>query len=179
MGTGNCALLSHFKRAVCACRDSSSCGTCCRGGGDLRGRLWLVMSPSESLCSSDCACHTARKGHQCCREVWVCQVHTRWTWACTHGHYHHQKTRSQGLVQPRTYHRHQVVLNTSKARGCRCCNILSQGSSSTKSAALETAPAQSTGFALFPVAESCGSACVGCRALGLSPGISSLGRLTP
>lgn len=28
VGIGNCALVSHFKRELCACRDSSSCGTC-------------------------------------------------------------------------------------------------------------------------------------------------------
>ena len=34
VGIGNCALVSHFKRDVCACRDSSSLGHAGRGGGD-------------------------------------------------------------------------------------------------------------------------------------------------
>lgn len=50
-------------------RDSSSRGTCWEGRGDPRERLWLFMSPSKSLCSSDSVPVTRYpKATQCCCE---------------------------------------------------------------------------------------------------------------
>lgn len=74
------------------------------GRGDTRERLWLLMSPRESLCSSDSAPVTRYpKATQCCCEpqpylpgLGLPGPH-KVDMVCTHDHYHHQKTRNQGL----------------------------------------------------------------------------------
>lgn len=144
-------------------RDSSSCGHAGGGGGDPRERLPFFTSPSKSVCSS-------RSGQGCCSQVFH-TIHKRplssagshsptsQVWVCARStqvpHYYHcQKTRNQGLVQSKTYHRHQVVLKTSEARSHGRYNIHRKA---VLTLSLQCPRLLQLGHALtlFPVTESC------------------------
>lgn len=96
---------------------------------------------------------SAAVSHSPTSQTWVCWIHTGWTWARAHtGPLPSPETR--GRVQPRTYHGHQVILNTSGATSCGCNRIQSR-SSSTKSAAFREL--QLRAYTLpASLAESCG-----------------------
>ena len=118
-------------------RNSSSCGHAGGGGGDPRERLPFFASPSKSVCSS-------RSGQGCCSQVFHTTHKRPLSSAGSHSPTSQvwdvpgphkvdtgthtpllplPKTRNQGLVQPKTYHRHQVVLKTSEARSHGRYNI--------------------------------------------------------
>lgn len=138
-------------------RDSSSCGHAGGVGGDPRERLPFFTSPSKSVCSS-------RSGQGCCSQVFH-TIHKRplssagshsptsQVWVCAgstqggHGHTYPtittaKRTRNQGLVQPKTYHRHQVVLKTSEARSPGRYNIHRKAILTLSLQCPETAPAR-------------------------------------
>lgn len=113
----------------------SSCGTCWWGVGRRpTDRRQLFMSPGESLCSSHGAPATwYPEATQCCCEpqpylpdLGLLDLHR--VDMGTRAHTTTTITRRQetrGRVQPRTYHGHQVILNTSGARSCGCYHIQS------------------------------------------------------
>lgn len=78
VGTGNCALVSHFRRDVCAHAGGA-------WGGDPQTGYGLFMSPSEFLCSSNGTQRplSAAVNHSPTSQIWVCWIQTRWTWVHT------------------------------------------------------------------------------------------------
>lgn len=126
-------------------KDSSSCGTCWWGKGRPEGEAVATHVSLESLCSSysaqgggvqNCSTRHTKATQFCCepqphlpalacpgpREVDT-GAHTRPLPSAED-----KKPGVSSLgVQPKTYHRHHVVLNTSEARRCWCYHIHSQG----------------------------------------------------
>lgn len=137
-------------------RDSSSCGHAGGGGGDPREQLPFFTSPSKSVFSSRSGQGAAAKcstPHTKGRSALLGATAPPPRSGSVPGPHKVDmgthtpllplpKTRNQGLVQPKTYHRHQVVLKTSEARSHGHYNIHRKAILTLSLQCLETAPAR-------------------------------------
>lgn len=173
-------------------RDSSSCGTCWCGGGDLRERLQLFTPPRVP-----CAHLTAARDE--CGQAFH-TIHQR----PLHSAVSRSPTSRSGPVPGphkvnKGVHTPPLPLPEDRKPGLGCDLKLTtdtklsltlqkleavDATTFTVKVILklslpcpEVTPAQSLQFALVPVVESCGRACVGGSARVLPPGTSSLGLL--
>lgn len=169
MGVGCCALVSLFQRDVCLAGtaavvdmlvgEEENQGSSC-SSSRLPASLCAHLAVARGCCSQ--VFHTIHKrplrsagSHSPTFQVWVCARSTQGR----HGHAYPTTTtakrqETRAWVQPKTYHRHQVVLKTSEARSRGCYNIHRKAILTLSLQCPETAPA-GTCAGSFPLAKSC------------------------
>lgn len=135
-GVGCCALVSLFERGVCAWQGQQQLWTCWWGRRRPKGAAAVLHVPQQvcvhlvvargtaAQCSTPYTGCSALLGTQPhLPGLGLCQVHTRWTRACIPTTTTAKRQETRVWVQPKTYHRHQVVLKTSEARSHGRYNI--------------------------------------------------------
>lgn len=156
MGVGCCALVSLFERDVYLAGtaavvdmlvgEEETQGSGC-SSSRLPASLCAHLAVAKGCCSPSVPHHT-QKATQVC---WEPQTHL--------GHAYHTTTtakrqETRAWVQPKTYHRHQVVLKTSEARSRGRYNIHRKAILTLSLQCPEIAPA-GTCAGSFPLAVSC------------------------
>lgn len=181
-GVGCCALVSLFERDVCAWQGQQQLWTCWWGRRRPKGAAAVLHVPQQvcvlislwpGVLQPSVPHHTQQAAQLCWKhsrtsQAWVCARSTQGG----HGHAYPTTT----TVQPKTYHRHQVVLKTSEARSHGRYNIHRKAILTLSLQCPEIAPAPPCAGPLPSGQVLCRS---GLQSPALSSGTSSLGLSDP